>query len=87
MDTMKLSLPQKELLLAIANGNFLKSHRDTDGNKVFQLHPLEGEAQAVRRETVEALADLGLINSNQKFPAATFWLTENGKTVAAKMKL
>ena len=87
MDTMKLSLPQKELLLAIANGNFLKARRDPDGNKVFQLHSLNGEAQTVRRATVESLVDRGLIDSNKKFPAATFWLTEKGKTVAAESKM
>ncbi len=80
---MKLSLPQKELLLAIANGNFLKARRDQDGNKVFQLHPLNGEAQTVRRATAESLVDRGLIDSNKKFPTATYWLTVKGKDVVA----
>ena len=36
-------------------------------------------------ETVEALQEQGLIASNQKFPAATFWLTELGKQSAEKL--
>lgn len=60
----------------------LKAHRDIEGRKEFWLHPLEGEAQSVDAETVARLVAQGLIDSNKKFPAATFWLTEAGRRAA-----
>ncbi|MBI3241532.1 MAG: hypothetical protein HYZ49_04480 [Chloroflexi bacterium] len=80
---MNLSNAQQKLLLAIADGHFLKAHRDVNGGKVYKLHPLEGEAQEVAPADVEALGEAGLIDSNKKFPAATFWLTERGKAAIA----
>jgi hypothetical protein len=77
----KLTQEQQNLLTAIAKGQFLKAHRDIEGNKTYLLHPLEGEAQAVNGEDVQQLVEAGLIDSNKKFPAATFWLTEQGKAV------
>ncbi|MBI3360705.1 MAG: hypothetical protein HY023_06295 [Chloroflexi bacterium] len=82
---MKPSIAQIRLLLALASGSVLKSHRYVDGSKVFQLHPLEGPALTVRRDTVERLVNGGLIDSNKKFPAATYWLTEKGKELAAEL--
>jgi hypothetical protein len=82
---MKLSEPQNHILLAVARGHFLKSHRDVEGGKVFQLHALNGKAQDVSRADVEALCALGLMDSNKKFPAATYWLTDSGKTLAAQL--
>jgi len=80
---MRLSRTQHHLLLAIAAGRFLKSHRDIEGRKVFRLHALDGSSQTVRRATVEALGQRGLIDSNKKFPAATYWLTEAGQKVVS----
>lgn len=74
-----MPLPHQRLLLAIAQGHFLKSHRDVDGHKVYQLHALDGSLATVVWEVVETLQAQGLIASNQKFPVATFWLTEAGK--------
>ncbi len=79
---MELSASQRKLLLAVASGHFLKAHRDIEGNKSFKLYPLEGEAQLIDRDDVHALVDGGLIDSNKKFPAATFWLTGRGKRLA-----
>lgn len=76
---MKLSKSQRNILTAIANGNFLKAHRDIEGVKTYKLHPLEGDATTVAAEDVQALCDAGLIDSNKKFPAATFWLTIKGE--------
>lgn len=76
---MRLSQTQQYALLALASGHFLKSHRDVDGRKVYRLHALDGTHQPLRRATVEALSERGLIDSNKKFPAATYWLTEAGK--------
>jgi hypothetical protein len=72
---MRLSPAQRTLLERMAAGWTLKAHRDIDGRKEYRLHALEGGAEPVRAATVEALAEAGLIDSNKKFPAATFWLT------------
>ena len=76
---MPLSPAQVELLQAIANGLTLKSHRDLEGQKEYRLHTLAGESTLVTWEDVEALQSAGLIDSNKKFPAATYWLTGTGR--------
>jgi hypothetical protein len=79
----RLTAAQRRLLLAIAAGQTLKAHRDVDGGKEFRLHPADGRpAEAIARRTAEALYERGLIDSNKKFPAATFWLTEPGRRLA-----
>ena len=83
---MKLSKTQKRVLLALAYGCSLKSHRYLDGSKVYQLHPLDRPAETIRRTTVDYLFEHRLIDSNKKFPAATYWLTEKGKTLAATLE-
>jgi len=82
---MKLSASQQHLLLAIARGHFLKAHRDLEGNKTYKLHPLQGESYTVSGDDVQHLCDLGLLDSNKKFPAATFWLTEKGKALISQL--
>lgn len=79
---MKLSRVQEKVLRALVKGTTLKSHRHLDGTKVYKLHPLEGPTETVSRKTIEALRARKLIHSNQKFPAATYLLTEKGKEVA-----
>ena len=80
---MRLSPTQQALLRALIQGATLKSHRYLDGRKVYKLHPLVDEApQTIRRTTVDCLRRHGLIDSNKKFPAATYLLTEKGKAVA-----
>lgn len=76
---MKLTAAQQQLLQAIAAGQVLKSHRDIDGRKEYRLHAIAGQFQIVEREVVETLQDAGLIDSNKKFPAATYWLTAAGR--------
>lgn len=79
---MDLTQVEKRVLLAIAQGWTLKSHRFLDGRKVYRLHPLdEGDEESVAWETVDALRDKELIDSNKKFPAATYLLTDKGKEV------
>lgn len=76
---MRLSAAEQAVLRLLAQGWTLKSHRNLDGDKVYLLHPLdEGEPQDVRAETVRALVEGGLLDSNKKFPAATYLLTERG---------
>lgn len=83
---MQLSPAQKRVLVALVNGCSLKSHRYLDGSKIYQLHPLTGQAETIQRSTVELLGRQGLIDSNKKFPAATYWLTEKGKALALAIK-
>lgn len=85
---MTLTAARRRLLLALAAGQTLKVHRDLDGHKQFRLHPAEGgPGEPVDRRVAEALAEAGLIDSNKKFPAATFWLTEAGRQAAAALEL
>lgn len=79
---MELTASEKRVMLAIAEGWTLKSHRYLDGRKEYRLHPLgEGEAESVAWETVEKLREQELIDSNKKFPAATYLLTDKGREV------
>lgn len=81
---MKLRPAEQAVVRLLAQGWTLKSHRNLDGEKDYLLHPLDsGPAQEVAAGTVRALLDAGLIDSNKKFPAATYLLTERGKTLAA----
>jgi hypothetical protein len=74
-----ISSPEQRVLEAMAGGWTLKAHRYLDGRKEYQLHPLQGPSENVAPEVVAALVDEGLIDSNKKFPAATFWLTDLGR--------
>jgi len=80
-----LSAKERSLLCALAAGATLKVHRDLDGHKVHLLHPLDGPAQSVDDDVVSGLVRRGLIDSNMKFPAATYLLTEKGGQVAASL--
>jgi hypothetical protein len=73
---MPLTPAQRNLLRAMLDGASLKAHRDLDGAKTHLLHPLIGEPSPVSAELVESLRNLGLIQSNLKFPAATYVLTD-----------
>jgi hypothetical protein len=78
---MNLSVAQRELLMAMRDGASLKIHRELDGDKQHLLHPLESETEPVDAALVESLRDLDLIQSNLKFPAADYVLTD--KALAA----
>jgi hypothetical protein len=69
-----------KVLRAMAAGWTLKDHRDLDGNKRYVLHSVGGAEAPVDRATVLALVEHGHIGSNQKFPAATYWLTPLGRS-------
>ncbi len=79
---MRLSAEARHVLQAMAGGSFLKSHRYLDGSKVFRLHYLNGQTEDVRRATVDLLVRHCLVTSNQKFPAATYTLTDRGRAAA-----
>jgi len=76
---MRLTTEQRNLLRALANGSTRKVHRFLDGTKEYRLQALDQTAEIVARSNVEVLQEQGLIDSNKKFPAATFWLTEAGR--------
>lgn len=82
---MSPSLAAKQLLLALGSGATLKSHRDLDGNKQYRLHPLGDDAwRVVDWQTVELLREQQLIDSNKKFPAATYLLTDTGRALVTR---
>jgi hypothetical protein len=83
MVASKLSQAEAKILTALLTGSTLKSHRYLDGTKVYQLHALDGPIEPVQQRIVESLQARGLIYSNQKFPAATYSLTEQGRELAA----
>jgi hypothetical protein len=80
---MTLTDDQRRLLLALSNGHTLKVHRDIDGGKVYRLHNLDGDSRPIERAVADDLIERGLLGSNQKFPAATFWLTAAGRAQLA----
>ncbi len=69
---------QEQILGCLKRGDVLKVQRHLDGRKDFTLCTLEGAINVVPRDTVEPLIEWGLIDSNKKFPAATYWLTDRG---------
>lgn len=76
---------EKSVLVALLEGWTLKSHRTLDGQKIFQLHPLAGPPQHVDPAVVARLTSQGLLQSNQKFPAATYLLTDYGRGQASRL--
>jgi len=76
---MRLSDAQRALLIALQAGERLQVHRTLDGAKLYRLHTQGGNAaKAVAPDVVDSLVRTGLIESNMKFPAATFLLTDKG---------
>lgn len=80
----RLTDPQKAVLTALREGWTLKSHRTLDGQKVYRLHALNGEVIEVTDAVIDSLATAKLLQSNQKFPAATYLLTQKGQVAATR---
>ena len=76
---------QAALLTKLQQGAVLKVHRTVDGDKTYRLHQPGAPDQEIDAALVMALAHLGLVQSNMKFPAATFLLTDKGATVARQL--
>jgi hypothetical protein len=76
---------ERQILWAMAEGHFLKSHRDLDGSKTFKLHTSSGQVEIIPPSVVHSLRKKGWIDSNKKFPVATFWLTEAGRSRAGQL--
>ncbi len=80
-----LSPAELMILRGMLAGDALKSHRQADGRKLYRLHPLHGQPAEVAWDTIERLKRRGLIDSNKKFPAATYLLTEKGRVLAESL--
>ena len=76
---MKLDAKGRQVLEAMARGHSLRSHRDLEGHKIYLLHSLEGSSIPIDSALVEHLHELGLIDSNKKFPVAMYWLTAKAR--------
>jgi len=76
---LALSPAQEQILHTLNNGAVLKAERDLDGRKDFVLYTPDGSSRFIARDVLEPLFEHSLIDSNKKFPAATFWLTEAGR--------
>jgi hypothetical protein len=74
-----LSAAEIDVLLALVQGWTLKAHRHLDGQKECILHSLSYQQRTLECVIVEQLSQRGFIDSNKKFPAATFLLTEKGR--------
>jgi len=76
---------EQTLLQALITGYTLKSQRDLEGNKQYNLHALDGTIENVDAKLVKSLSKRSLIVSNQKFPVATYVLTNKGKQQASTL--
>ena len=74
-----LTTAQRQVLRTLQDGATLKSHRYLDGGKEYRLHPLCGDATPVSVQEVQGLEERGLLLSNHKFPAATLYLSQQGR--------
>ena len=73
------------VLRGMAIGDTLKAHRYLDGRKVHRMHSLQGGTFVVEERIVTSLKRKGYIESNMKFPAATYLLTGRGRQLAAQL--
>ena len=80
----RLRPADKQLIRQLSEGWTLKSHRFLDGEKHYKLYGLEGEEFDIEWGQVQRLLRLKVISTNQKFPAATFLLTNRGQAFANK---
>ncbi len=70
-----------ELIGHLGSGSTLKSHRFLDGQKRYTLYGPDEEQTDVAWKQVQRLLRLKIITTNQKFPAATFLLTNKGQAL------
>lgn len=83
----RLSSADHALMSKLSQGWTLKSHRNIDGEKRYALYDLDGGESAVDYAQVQKLLKLKIISTNQKFPAATFLLTNLGQTLTKNKNL
>ncbi len=80
-----LSAEAEQVIRLMATGGTLKAHRSVDGEKAARLHPLYGPSIDVSPTAMVQLKQHRLLDSNMKFPAATYLLTPKGKALAAEL--
>jgi len=78
------------LLVDLQHGAILKAHRTADGAKIHRLHRHRIDETATKSTSVDVaiiryLEKQKLIQSNMKFPAATYLLTEQGAARAQRI--
>lgn len=78
----RLNSADLELISQLSDGFNLKSHRYLDGAKNYKLYSPDGESREIEWKQVQKLLRLKIITTNQKFPAATFLLTNLGQSLA-----
>lgn len=78
----RLRSADKTLIKRLSDGWTLKSHRFLDGEKHYKLYGPDGEEGDIEWVQVQRLLRLKVISTNQKFPAATFLLTNQGQSFA-----
>ena len=77
-----LTATQIDVLTALIQGWSLRSHRDLEGSKRYELRSLANETKIVLHKTVTTLRRKRLIETNHKFPSATYLLTGHGNQLA-----
>ena len=83
---MRPSPAQRQLLIAMQAGGRLRMERTLDGAKAYRIYaPDNPEGEAILAALVQRLERAGLIESNMKFPAATFMLTDEGVRLASQL--
>lgn len=85
IDGLWLSTPEMDVLLTVVAGGSLRSHRDIEGKKHYELTNLSGEKTTVALKIVEKLRRKRLIETNHKFPSATYLLTGFGAQIGEKL--
>lgn len=87
LPSTRLSDEQAALIVALLQGAVLKVHRTLDGEKIYRLQPGQtgAAAQTIAPVLADRLVGLDLLQSNMKFPAATFLLTEAGVALARQL--
>ena len=79
------AVEERMLLVDLITGAVLKAHRDLDGTKIHKLHRSGQAPTVIDEQTVRRLEEKKLIQSNMKFPAATYLLTIHGVTLAREL--
>lgn len=80
-----LTRVEQTILLHLLDGWTLRSRRELDGHKECYLHAPSGETTQTANKVVVRLREKGLIETNQKFPVATYLLTSVGKQIASQL--
>jgi hypothetical protein len=84
IDGIWLSDQQQRTLIAVYQGVALRSQRDIEGGKVYELRS-ETSVTPIALKTVLGLRKKRLIETNHKFPSATYLLTTRGESIAMKL--